>query len=99
VWSRTRGRGGWKAIIFHGVPTVLISERKKKTAVLISGSNRVLIAVFLILASNKVLYRHLHDVRDATSTPRIMSFYLASVDVVSRNFFLFSGALPPSLEK
>jgi hypothetical protein len=71
---------------FHGVPAVLISERKKKTAVLISGSNQVLIAVFLILASNKVLYRRLHDVRDAASTHGIMSFYTASVDVVARNF-------------
>jgi transposase len=85
-WSRTRGRGGWKAISFHGVPAVLISERKKKNAVLISGSNQVFIVVFLISASNKVLYRRLHDVRDAASTPGLMSFDPASVDVVARNF-------------
>ena len=86
AWSRTRGRGGWKAISFHGVPAVLISERKKKNAVLISGSNQVFIVVFLISASNKVLYRRLHDVRDAASTPGLMSFDPASVDVVARNF-------------
>jgi hypothetical protein len=28
AWSRTRGRGGWKAISFHDVPTVLISNKK-----------------------------------------------------------------------
>jgi hypothetical protein len=30
AWSRTRGRQGWKAISFHGVPAVLISEQKSK---------------------------------------------------------------------
>jgi len=60
--------------------------KKKKTAVLISGSNQVLIVVFLISASNKVLYRRLHDVRDEASTPGLMSFDLVSVDVVARNF-------------
>jgi hypothetical protein len=28
AWSRTRGRGGWKAISSHGVPAVLISDKK-----------------------------------------------------------------------
>ena len=60
--------------------------KKKQTAVLISGSNQVLIVVFLISASNKVLYRRLHDVRDASSTPGLMSFDPASVDVVAHNF-------------
>jgi hypothetical protein len=30
AWSRTRGRGGWKAISSHGVPAVLISDEKAK---------------------------------------------------------------------
>jgi hypothetical protein len=60
--------------------------KKKQTAVLISGSNQVLITVFLISASNKVLYCRLHDVRDAASTPGVMSFDPASVDVVAHNF-------------
>jgi hypothetical protein len=28
AWRRTRGRGGWKAISSHGVPAVLISDKK-----------------------------------------------------------------------
>jgi hypothetical protein len=40
----------------------------------------------LISASNKLLYRRLHDVRDAAATPGLMSFDPASVDVVSHNF-------------
>jgi hypothetical protein len=63
-----------------------VLKKKKQTAVLISGSNQVLIVVFLISATNKVLYRRLHDVRDAASTPGLMSFDPASVDVVDRNF-------------
>jgi transposase len=81
--KRTRRMEGYQ---LPRVPAVLISEKKKKTAVLISGSNQVLIVVFLISASNKVLYRRLHDVRDAASTPGLMSFDPASVDVVARNF-------------
>jgi len=74
AWSRTRGRGGWKAISSHGVPAVLISDKKKQSAVLISASTQVLIAVFFISASNMFLYRRLHGVPDAASTPGLMSF-------------------------
>jgi hypothetical protein len=42
---------------------------------------------FFISASNKVLYRYLHDVRDAASTPGLMSFDPGSVDAVARNFY------------
>ena len=60
---------------------------KKQTAVLISASTQVLIAVFYFSASNKVLYRRLHGVRDAASTPGLMSFDPGSVDAVARNFY------------
>ena len=85
AWSRRREWGGWKAISFHDVPAILISWKTKQTAVLISGSNQVLIAVFLILASNKVLYLRIHDVRDAASMLGLMSFDPPSVDVVACN--------------
>ena len=58
-------------------PTVSLQSwflTKKQSAVLISASTQVLIAVFFISASNKFLYRRLHGVRDAASTPGLMSF-------------------------
>ena len=48
--------------------------QKKQSAVLISASTQVLIAVFFISASNMFLYRRLHGVPDAASTPGLMSF-------------------------
>ena len=63
-------------------PTVSLQSwflTKKQSAVLISASTQVLIAVFFIAvffisASNMFLYRRLHGVPDAASTPGLMSF-------------------------
>ena len=58
-------------------PTVSLQSwflTKKQSAVLISSSTQVLIAVFFISASNMFLYRRLHGVPDAASTPGLMSF-------------------------
>jgi hypothetical protein len=77
--KRTRRMEGYQLprcvlkIINLSISTISLSFLTKKQ-VLISASTQVLIVVFFISASNMFLYRRLHGVLDAASTPGLMSF-------------------------